>query len=155
MICGVKSGDNCSSVSLDPLSYPPDDLKSELVVHCSALGNMLPWQKNGNFLSCVRYSIFISVSFSSAQPQQGMARSHRIAIICGATAGPVAFVCIAVGMLLWWRHRRNQQIFFDVNGNILFDSVLMRSYQHHLDFDCNKLMSSLSQWLNNLSFLDI
>jgi hypothetical protein len=30
MICGDKSGDNCSSVSLDPLSYPPDDLKSEL-----------------------------------------------------------------------------------------------------------------------------
>ncbi|KAM0887549.1 hypothetical protein ACQ4PT_028958 [Festuca glaucescens] len=28
LICGVKSGDNCSSVSLDPLSYPPDDLKA-------------------------------------------------------------------------------------------------------------------------------
>ncbi|VAH72934.1 unnamed protein product [Triticum turgidum subsp. durum] len=77
MICGVKSGDNCSSVSLDPLSYPPDDLK--------------------------------------IQPQQAMSRSHRIAIICGATVGSVAFVAIVVGMLLWWRHRRNQQIFFDVN----------------------------------------
>lgn len=31
MICGVKSGDNCSSVSMDPLSYPPDDLKSEIL----------------------------------------------------------------------------------------------------------------------------
>lgn len=30
MICGDKSADNCSSVSLDPLSYPPDDLKSEI-----------------------------------------------------------------------------------------------------------------------------
>nr|CAB3476098.1 unnamed protein product [Digitaria exilis] len=29
MICGSKSGDNCSSVSLDPLSYPPDDLKTQ------------------------------------------------------------------------------------------------------------------------------
>ncbi|XBI62283.1 hypothetical protein VPH35_042929 [Triticum aestivum] len=77
MICGVKSGDNCSSVSLDPLSYPPDDLK--------------------------------------IQPQQAMSRSHRIAIICGATVGSVAFVAIVVSMLLWWRHRRNQQIFFDVN----------------------------------------
>jgi len=28
MICGNKSGGNCSSVSLDPLSYPPDDLKT-------------------------------------------------------------------------------------------------------------------------------
>ncbi|KAI5004946.1 hypothetical protein ZWY2020_032189 [Hordeum vulgare] len=58
MICGVKSGDNCSSVSLDPLSYPPDDLK--------------------------------------IQPQQAMPRSHRIAIICGATVGSVAFVAIVV-----------------------------------------------------------
>ncbi|KQK02916.1 hypothetical protein BRADI_2g04420v3 [Brachypodium distachyon] len=29
MICGLKSGDNCSSVSMDPLSYPPDDLKNQ------------------------------------------------------------------------------------------------------------------------------
>ncbi|PWZ31536.1 Protein NSP-INTERACTING KINASE 3 [Zea mays] len=29
MICGNKSGDSCSSVSLDPLSYPPDDLKTQ------------------------------------------------------------------------------------------------------------------------------
>ncbi|KAE8779844.1 protein NSP-INTERACTING KINASE 3 [Hordeum vulgare] len=86
MICGVKSGDNCSSVSLDPLSYPPDDFK--------------------------------------IQPQQAMPRSHRIAIICGATVGSVAFVAIVVGMLLWWRHKHNQQIFFDVNGNALFDVVL-------------------------------
>ncbi|WVZ72479.1 hypothetical protein U9M48_020931 [Paspalum notatum var. saurae] len=33
MICGNNSGDNCSSVSLDPLSYPPDDLKSVLSFH--------------------------------------------------------------------------------------------------------------------------
>jgi len=65
------------------------------------------------------------VSFSSAQPQQGIGKSRRIATICGATVGSVAFVTIIVGMLLWWRHRRNQQIFFDVNGNILFEAVLM------------------------------
>ncbi|RLN23139.1 protein NSP-INTERACTING KINASE 3 [Panicum miliaceum] len=77
MICGDKSGDNCSTVSLDPLSYPPDDLKT--------------------------------------QPQQTIGKVRRIATICGATVGSVAFVAIVVGMLLWWRHRRNQQIFFDVN----------------------------------------
>jgi len=65
------------------------------------------------------------VSFSSAQPQQGIGKSHHIATICGATVGSVAFVAVVVGMLLWWRHRRNQQIFFDVNGNILFYSVLV------------------------------
>jgi len=77
MICGDKTGDNCSSVSLDPLSYPPDDLKT--------------------------------------QPQQTTGKGRHIATICGATVGSVAFVTIIVGMLLWWRHRRNQQIFFDVN----------------------------------------
>ena len=65
------------------------------------------------------------VSFSSAQPQEGIGKSHHIATICGATVGSVAFVAVVVGMLLWWRHRRNQQIFFDVNGNILFYSVLV------------------------------
>ncbi|CAO2204728.1 unnamed protein product [Urochloa humidicola] len=77
MICGANTGDNCSSVSLDPLSYPPDDLQT--------------------------------------QPQQGIGKGRRIATICGATVGSVALVAIVVGMLLWWRHRRNQQIFFDVN----------------------------------------
>jgi len=66
-----------------------------------------------------------SVSFSSAQPQQTTGKGRHIATICGATVGSVAFVTIIVGMLLWWRHRRNQQIFFDVNGNILFESILM------------------------------
>jgi hypothetical protein len=68
--------------------------------------------------------LLIFVSFSSAKPQQGIARSHRIAIICGASVGSVAFIAIVVGMLLWWRHRRNQQIFFDVNGNALYNVVL-------------------------------
>ncbi|AQK90478.1 Protein NSP-INTERACTING KINASE 3 [Zea mays] len=77
MICGNNSGDKCSSVSLDPLSYPPDDLKT--------------------------------------QPQQGIGKSHHIATICGVTVGSVAFIAFVVGILLWWRHRRNQQIFFDVN----------------------------------------
>jgi hypothetical protein len=63
------------------------------------------------------------VSFSSAQPQQGIGKSHHIATICGVTVGSVAFMAFVVGILLWWRHRRNQQIFFDVNGNVLFYSV--------------------------------
>jgi hypothetical protein len=48
MICGVNSGDNCSSVSLDPLSYPPDDLKSEFFYpfHYSVAGYTLPVKKN-------------------------------------------------------------------------------------------------------------
>lgn len=77
LICGSNSRNNCSSVSLDPLSYPPDDLK--------------------------------------APSQPGVTRNHRVAIAFGASIGCVTLMVIAVGLLLWWRHRHNQQIFFDVN----------------------------------------
>jgi hypothetical protein len=122
MICGAKSGDNCSSVSLDPLSYPPDDLRSELfflIIHFRKY-TFITEKIVLSFLL-----ILTHVSFSSAQPQQGIGKGRRIATICGATVGSVAFAAIVVGLLLWWRHRRNQQIFFDVNGNILFKPVLM------------------------------
>ncbi|XP_010910388.1 protein NSP-INTERACTING KINASE 3 [Elaeis guineensis] len=77
LICGSHSRNNCSSVSLDPLSYPPDDLK--------------------------------------AQPQPGVTRNHRVAIASGASIGSITVIVIAAGLLLWWQHRHNQQIFFDVN----------------------------------------
>ncbi|XP_020100117.1 protein NSP-INTERACTING KINASE 3 isoform X2 [Ananas comosus] len=77
LICGSKSGNNCSSMSLDPISYPPDDLR--------------------------------------AQPQSGVARNHRLAIAFGASVGCVALLIVGVGLLLWWQHRHNQQVFFDVN----------------------------------------
>ncbi|XP_065874872.1 protein NSP-INTERACTING KINASE 3 [Euphorbia lathyris] len=40
--------------------------------------------------------------------------SHRLAIAFGASFGAAFSVIIVMG-LLWWRYRRNQQIFFDVN----------------------------------------
>ncbi|KAG1342861.1 hypothetical protein COCNU_05G010900 [Cocos nucifera] len=77
LICGSNSRNNCSSVSLDPLSYPPDNLKD--------------------------------------QPQPGVMRNHHVAIASGTSIGSVTLIVIAAGLLLWWRHRHNQQIFFDVN----------------------------------------
>ncbi|XP_008812173.2 protein NSP-INTERACTING KINASE 3 [Phoenix dactylifera] len=77
LICGSNSRSNCSSVSLDPLSYPPDDLK--------------------------------------AQSQRGVTRNHRVAIAFGSSIGCVTLIAIAAGLLLGWRRRHNQQIFFDVN----------------------------------------
>jgi hypothetical protein len=127
MICSVNSGDNCSSVSLDPLSYPPDDLKSEFFFHYSVVGYTLPVKKN----LIIVFLVFelTHVSFSSALPQQGVARSHRIAIICGGTVGSVAFITMVVCVLLWLRHRHNRQIFFDVNGNISSISLLCYCYR--------------------------
>ncbi|WCJ38481.1 NSP-interacting kinase 3 [Euphorbia peplus] len=40
--------------------------------------------------------------------------SHRLAIAFGASFGAAFSIIIVMG-LLWWRYRRNQQIFFDVN----------------------------------------
>jgi hypothetical protein len=81
------------------------------------------WWRHISPCSGVKFGALTYVSFSSAQPQQGIGKSHHIATICGVTVGSVAFIAFVVGILLWWRHRRNQQIFFDVNGNVLFYSV--------------------------------
>ncbi|KAK1320319.1 Protein NSP-INTERACTING KINASE 3 [Acorus calamus] len=77
LICGPSSENNCSAVSQDPLSYPPDDLRD---------------------LS-----------------QHGGTKSRRVAVTFGASVGSVTIVLVAVGLLLWWRHRNNKQVFFDVN----------------------------------------
>ncbi|KAJ6323687.1 hypothetical protein OIU76_011054 [Salix suchowensis] len=42
--------------------------------------------------------------------------SHRVAIAFGASFGAAFSIIIVIGLLVWWRYRHNQQIFFDVNG---------------------------------------
>ncbi|KAL3819251.1 hypothetical protein ACJIZ3_005156 [Penstemon smallii] len=39
---------------------------------------------------------------------------HHVAVAFGASLGG-AFLLITIGLLLWWRYRQNQLIFFDVN----------------------------------------
>jgi len=39
-----------------------------------------------------------------------------VALAFGASFGAAFVIVIIVGFLVWWRYRRNQQIFFDVNG---------------------------------------
>ncbi|KAG8641710.1 protein NSP-INTERACTING KINASE 3 [Manihot esculenta] len=41
--------------------------------------------------------------------------SHHVAIAFGASFGAAFSIIIVIGLLVWWRYRRNQQIFFDVN----------------------------------------
>ncbi|KAJ0039049.1 hypothetical protein Pint_22926 [Pistacia integerrima] len=48
------------------------------------------------------------------QPDSGM-KSHRVAVAFGASFGAAFSVIIMIGLLVWWRYRHNQQIFFDVN----------------------------------------
>ncbi|CAA0814122.1 Protein NSP-INTERACTING KINASE 3 [Striga hermonthica] len=40
---------------------------------------------------------------------------HHLAIVFGASFGGVFSFVLVVGLLFWWRYKRNQQIFFDVN----------------------------------------
>ncbi|KAK8711934.1 hypothetical protein V6N13_147190 [Hibiscus sabdariffa] len=52
-------------------------------------------------------------STQAAQPS-GRPRSHKIAIAFGSSIGCVSLMFLILGILLWWRRRQNDQIFFDV-----------------------------------------
>ncbi|XP_042501303.1 protein NSP-INTERACTING KINASE 3-like isoform X2 [Macadamia integrifolia] len=49
------------------------------------------------------------------QSEAGGTKGHRLAIALGSSFGSVSLIVSVVGLFLWWRHRHNQQIFFDVN----------------------------------------
>lgn len=44
----------------------------------------------------------------------GTPRSHKVAVAFGSSVGSVSLLILVFGLLLWWRQRRNEQIFFDV-----------------------------------------
>ncbi|KAJ7943672.1 Protein NSP-INTERACTING KINASE 3 [Quillaja saponaria] len=48
------------------------------------------------------------------QSASGM-KGHRVAIAFGASFGAAFFIIVFLVVLIWWRYRHNQQIFFDVN----------------------------------------
>ncbi|XXG72880.1 hypothetical protein AAC387_Pa07g1879 [Persea americana] len=50
----------------------------------------------------------------SSQPS-GRPRSHKVAFALGTSLGGICLLIFGFGLLLWWRQRHNQQIFFDVN----------------------------------------
>ncbi|XVF02499.1 hypothetical protein REPUB_Repub04eG0180400 [Reevesia pubescens] len=49
-----------------------------------------------------------------AQSESG-SKGHRVAVAFGASFGAAFFIILFIGLLVWWRYRHNQQIFFDVN----------------------------------------
>ncbi|KAL3339281.1 hypothetical protein AABB24_028088 [Solanum stoloniferum] len=74
LICGQSSGNNCSAVYPEPLSFPPDSLD-----------------------------------------QRAGSKTHHVAVAFGASFGAAFLVLVVIALVLWWRYRHNQQIFFDVN----------------------------------------
>lgn len=58
----------------------------------------------------------MSMTLNSSQTAlpTGRPKSHRLAIAFGSSLGCLSLLIIVFGLLLWWRHRHNQQTFFDV-----------------------------------------
>lgn len=46
-------------------------------------------------------------------------KSRHLAIALGTSFGAVLLLILVVMLLIAWRYRKNQQIFFDVNGKSL------------------------------------
>lgn len=53
-------------------------------------------------------------------------KGHHVAIAMGASFGLAFLLIVIVGSLIWWRYRRNKQIFFDVNGEFLITFPYMK-----------------------------
>ncbi|PIA57539.1 hypothetical protein AQUCO_00600328v1 [Aquilegia coerulea] len=59
----------------------------------------------------------LSFNLSSSQNQPpGRPKSHKLALALGTSLGCISLLILGFGLLLWWRQRHNQQIFFDVNN---------------------------------------
>ena len=55
-------------------------------------------------------------NLNSSLPPAMMSKSHKFAIAFGTAIGCIGLLVLAAGFLFWWRHRRNRQVLFDVDG---------------------------------------
>ncbi|KAJ1280845.1 hypothetical protein BS78_04G263300 [Paspalum vaginatum] len=51
------------------------------------------------------------------------ARSHKVAIAFGATTSCISLLILAVGLLFWWRNRRNRQTLFNSDADQHIENV--------------------------------
>ena len=61
-------------------------------------------------------------------------KSRRLAIALGTSFGAVFLLISVIGLLIWWRCRKNQQIFFDVNGK---SNLHSSTYQVNINLRVN------------------
>ncbi|XP_043699621.1 protein NSP-INTERACTING KINASE 1-like [Telopea speciosissima] len=59
----------------------------------------------------------LSFSSNASQDAQSSRRpkNQKVALAFGSSLGCICLLILGFGLLLWWRQRHNQQIFFDVN----------------------------------------
>ncbi|KAL0463675.1 UNVERIFIED_CONTAM: protein NSP-INTERACTING kinase [Sesamum latifolium] len=59
----------------------------------------------------------LSQNISQNPQSSGKPNIHkRVALAFGTSLGCICLLILGFGFLLWWRHKHNQQIFFDVNA---------------------------------------
>ncbi|XP_015880477.1 protein NSP-INTERACTING KINASE 1 [Ziziphus jujuba] len=58
----------------------------------------------------------MSMNLNSSQSDQpsGKPKIHNVALAFGTSLGCLCLIVLGFGFVLWWRHRRNKQKFFDV-----------------------------------------
>ncbi|KAL5808220.1 hypothetical protein ACOSQ3_028911 [Xanthoceras sorbifolium] len=58
----------------------------------------------------------MSMNLNSSQSDlpPGRPRSHKISLVFGLSVGCTSLIILVFGLTMWWRQRRNQQMFFDV-----------------------------------------
>jgi hypothetical protein len=112
---------------LTPLSYPPDDIKSEI----------FPLFKFGKQKKITVFFLgwHSHVSFSSAQPQQGIAKSHHIATMCGVIIGTIAFLLLELVHFFGGITGKNSISFLVLMVIIFFTLLLCGHDNNHLDLD--------------------
>ncbi|KAL5723419.1 histidine kinase osmosensor [Ranunculus cassubicifolius] len=51
---------------------------------------------------------------STSSQALGKPKTHKLALVLGAALGCLSLLVLGIAFLLWWRERRNKQLFFDV-----------------------------------------
>ncbi|KAL0293050.1 UNVERIFIED_CONTAM: protein NSP-INTERACTING kinase [Sesamum angustifolium] len=79
------------------------------------VGNSLICGQNSQNNCSVVYPEPLSFPPDAVKDPSDSGAKHHVAIAFGASFGGAFSIIIVVGLLVWWRYRHNQQIFFDVN----------------------------------------
>lgn len=58
-----------------------------------------------------------TLSRSDSDRHSRSPKSHKLALVLGSSIGCISLLILGFAFLLWWRERRNKQIFFDVNNH--------------------------------------
>lgn len=86
-------------------------------------------------LIVVYFCVDSDPSFFSSQAAQpsGKPKMHNIALAFGSSLGCLCLIVLGFGFVLWWRHRRNKQKFFDVKG--LLSKIICHYHKKHVDVE--------------------